>query len=978
MRLIYKKAFQSITFFSFALLFSSIVNAQTWSFRAGFGQAGATNSLADIGRAICSDAAGNVYVTGKISDDLTGNTVSFGGTPLVSAGDDDGFVAKFNAAGVHQWSLRFGGTAFIDIGNAIATDGTSVYVAGAASGAMTVGTSGTSYPAAVAGIDGVIMKLDAATGAVNWVTRFGGINADEAQAICFDGSGNVYVSGIFRTRTANATATFGAFTRTVQGNTTGFTSDMFVAKLNSSGVFQWVSTGGIAGSNDNILGSGICYVPSLDEVIVTGSLRSTAGGSTAATYTSVSPASTINLTHSSAAVVNEDFYLLEVNAGNGQLLSGSGVGAGGGNEAGLGITYDPFTGDVFFTGYFSSTSVTFPGLPAITNGANRDNIIYGRYNPATDAYIWVRDADNSASASAADVGRAISSTGTGSVLISGNFRNTVTFPPGVNLVASGTMADLFVARVNVVNGNVDYVKQGTGNSTTVDDIAYGVTGSTNGNIWITGQYSTSLTLAPLGALASVGNKEDILLARYDDAPVISTHPASVTGCSGSPATFTVAASGSGTLTYAWQEATNSTFTAGLVTLGTTGVYSGTNTATLSISDVTGLNGRFYRAVVSNANGSVNSLGASLTVQAPTLSAGGTVTQAVNTNGNTYFGAGCALIAKVVPSGANPVTGSVTSQVWVEPTVPAFENEPFGQRHYEITPGTNPATATATVTLYFSQQEFTNFNNAPGSLLNLPTGTGDNPGKANLRIGKYPGSSNNGTGLPGSYTATQEVIDPVDANIVFNATFNRWEVTFDVVGFSGFVLQTSPGVLPVNLVSFSAQLISNDVKLKWQTASEIENDHFEIERSFNGKDFSVIGQRAANNGNMTSDYELSDIDAALQGAGKLFYRLKIVSTTGKVEYSKTVIILLDKKGAFVTGILPNPFAEEINVGVNVPRNGIMRVSLVDMTGRVLHRKDIRVVKGFSTQTLDRVGYLAKGIYSLVIDYEGNISTYKVVK
>src|ERR1044072_1020554 len=94
------------------VLCSTILSAQTWTFRNGFGQSGATNGLADVGRAICTDAAGNVYVTGKISDDLTGNTVSFGGAALVSAGDDDGFVAKFNSAGVHQWSLRFGGSSF--------------------------------------------------------------------------------------------------------------------------------------------------------------------------------------------------------------------------------------------------------------------------------------------------------------------------------------------------------------------------------------------------------------------------------------------------------------------------------------------------------------------------------------------------------------------------------------------------------------------------------------------------------------------------------------------------------------------------------------------------------------------------------------------------------------------------------------------------------------------------------------------------
>jgi hypothetical protein len=917
-------------------------------------------------------------MTGKFSDDLTGNTVSFGGTALVSGGDDDGFVAKFNAAGVHQWSIRFGGTGFPDIGNGIATDGTSVYVVGTATNIITIGTSATTYNTIGGGTDGLVMKLNATTGALDWVTRFGGAQADEGQAICIDGPGNIYISGIFRTRTTNATATFGSFTRTVQGNIATYTSDLFLAKLNSSGVFQWVSTGGIGSGNDNINGSGICYVPALNEVVVTGSFRWATGGTTA-TYTTTTPASSVSLIGSSATV-QEDFCLLEVNANTGEFMSGSAAGTASGNEAGLGITYDPFSGNVFFAGYFSSSSVTFPGLAANNNAsAGRDNILYGGYNPNTNAYIWVRDVDNSTPASAADVARCITANGAGAVIIAGNFRNTVTFPSALVLSASGAQADIFAARINVLTGNTEYVKLGAGNSAAADDIAYGIASATDGNIWITGQYTTSLTLAPLAALNSVGNKEDILLARYGDIPVLNSSPSNVSACAGQPASFAVGAAGAGTLTYSWQEATNSIFTTGLITLSNTGVYSGTNTATLTISDVSGLNNRFYRSIISNGNGSVTSAGATLSVNPTvTLSSGATITQAVNTNGNMYFAAGCALLAKIIPAGANPITGSVTTQVWVESSVPAHGNEPFVQRHYQITPGTNPANATAAVTLYFSQAEFTDFNAAPGSLLNLPANAADNAGKSNLRIGKYPGSSNNGTGLPSSYSTTEVVIDPPDANIVFNATFNRWEVTFDVVGFSGFVLQSNPGVLPVKLVSFGAQLVGDDVKLKWQTASEVDNDHFEVERSFNGKEFTAIGQRVANNGNNTTDYELIDIAAALQGSSKLFYRLKTISISGKMEYSKTVIILLDKKGVFVTGILPNPFVNEINIGIDAPRVGKINVSLVDMTGRVLHRREIRVLKGFSTQTVDKLGQLGRGVYTLVIEYEGTISTYKVIK
>ena len=948
-----------------------------WTFRNGFGQSGATNSLADVGRAVCTDASGNIYVTGKISDDLTGNTVSFGGAALVSAGDDDGFVAKFNSSGVHQWSLRFGGTSFVDIGLGIATDGISVFVVGEANGTMTVGTSGVTYPDVGTGIDGVIMRLDAGSGAVAWVTRFGGGNSDEAQSVCLDQSGSLYVSGIFRTRTANPTATFGAFTRTVQGNMTNYSSDLFVARLNVvNGNFDWVSTGGDAGGNDNINGSAVCYVPSLMEVVVTGSYRSltTVPGSTTATYSTTSPASTVTLTNSNVTT-NEDFCLLEVSAITGAFISGSGVGAGDGNEAGLGITYDPFTTDVFFAGNFSSALTTFPGNPSNLNAsALHDNILFGRYNPNTNAYTWVKDVDNSSPANAADVARSISSDGLGGVYVTGNFRNTATFPGGSIVTASGSLSDIFLARINVANGNAVVLTQGVGTSTTADDIGYGVAYASNGNnAWITGQYATAITFAPLGALSSVNNKEDIVIAKLNNPPpAISAHPSNSTACLGLPITFSVTATGSG-LSYQWQESADAGFTSP-TTLTNSGIYSGATTATLSLSDNSTINGKYYRGIVSNIGGTLYSNGALATATAPAMPATHlVVTQTATSNNNLYYGASCGIISKVVPSGGTPVSGNITSETWIEGAVPTYGGQPFVQRHYQVTP---TAGSTATVTFYFTQTDFDNFNAVASP--DLPTGPADAAGKANMRISKFNGSSNNGTGLPGSYTNGASLVDPVDANIVWNATLSRWEVTVDVSGFSGFFVQTFTFVLPVNLLSFSAQPVNNDIQLKWQTADETNNDHFELQRSIDGRSFTLVTQVPGSNAADIRNYEWSDVNAIALNTSKVYYRLKIVSRTGVEEYSDIVVVYLKKAAAIITTVTPNPFSNLFNLGLHLPKTGTLTIKLTNMHGAVLHQESVQAPKGFSTHTVKGMEKIPAGIYLLSVEFDGQLDTYKLVK
>lgn len=457
----------------------------------------------------------------------------------------------------------------------------------------------------------------------------------------------------------------------------------------------------------------------------------------------------------------------------------------------------------------------------------------------------------------------------------------------------------------------------------------------------------------------------------------TTQPSAVTACLGLPVSFNVVVAGNGTPAYVWQESANAAFSSP-TTLSNTGVYSGTGTNTLSISDNSALNGKYYRAIVTGTCGAVNSNGVLLTVTSPVLSANNTVTQAAGTQNNLYYAASCGVICKIVPSGGAPVSGNITTQVWVEGAVPTFNSVPFVQRHYQITPSVNAGAATATVTLYFSQAEFTAFNAHPNSTFDLPTGAADATGKANLRVSKYPGSSGNGSGLPGSYAVSPILIDPPDANIVYNATFARWEVTLDVAGFSGFIIQTQPTPIPVKLISFTTQKINNNILASWQTSSEMNNHHFELERSTDGRNFIIAGQVHGNNGNQQVDYSFTDIGAALLNVPILYYRLKTVSLSGNTEYSKIIPILLNKRTGFVTGISPNPFRNELNLNLNMPEKGELEINISDVAGRVLIQDHKEVLKGFSTHLIQEVNQLNSGVYLLIVHFKGEKFTYKLIK
>jgi hypothetical protein len=142
---------------------------------------------------------------------------------------------------------------------------------------------------------------------------------------------------------------------------------------------------------------------------------------------------------------------------------------------------------------------------------------------------------------------------------------------------------------------------------------------------------------------------------------------------------------------------------------------------------------------------------------------------------------------VLPSGAKPVTGNIVNNLTIDASVQTLNGSAYVQRHYDIMPANDPASATATVTLYFTQADFDNFNAYAGHGPDLPKNTNDATGKANVRIYQYHGFST--TSLPGTYTGQGKEIDPDDANIIWNANLQWWEISFDVNGFSGFFLSS---------------------------------------------------------------------------------------------------------------------------------------------------------------------------------------------
>ncbi len=156
-------------------------------------------------------------------------------------------------------------------------------------------------------------------------------------------------------------------------------------------------------------------------------------------------------------------------------------------------------------------------------------------------------------------------------------------------------------------------------------------------------------------------------------------------------------------------------------------------------------------------------------------------------GKNYVTTSCNIIASVEKTESSTITGNVTAKVWL-----TNSEKTHVSRRYELTPTTNPSTATGRVTLYYYQSEFDVYNET--NSVKLPTSPTDEQGKANILIDQFAGTSSDNSGKNGSYTNGHVTLKPNVENVKWNPTYQYWEVTLDVTGFGGFFLRTSSSTL----------------------------------------------------------------------------------------------------------------------------------------------------------------------------------------
>ena len=148
-------------------------------------------------------------------------------------------------------------------------------------------------------------------------------------------------------------------------------------------------------------------------------------------------------------------------------------------------------------------------------------------------------------------------------------------------------------------------------------------------------------------------------------------------------------------------------------------------------------------------------------------------------------------------------------------------------------------------------------------------------------------------------------------------------------FSGYIddiaiNEESFTVLPLKILSFSAEALKNDVLIKWQTTQEADLRQYDVERSTDGTHFTNVNTVLPTLGTGTKNYASTDASAlaGLQGITKLYYRLKSTDLDGNISYSKIQTVSFKSKVTFINNLYPNPFTDKIDLSVVSEKDDLM--------------------------------------------------------
>lgn len=207
---------------------------------------------------------------------------------------------------------------------------------------------------------------------------------------------------------------------------------------------------------------------------------------------------------------------------------------------------------------------------------------------------------------------------------------------------------------------------------------------------------------------------------------------------------------------------------------------------------------------------------------------------------------------------------------------------------------------------------------------------------------------------------------------FAATHSTGAPAIVAQEFDNYKFDTSDvATLPISLTSFTGKAIDKNILLSWNTASEENNDYFDIQHSADGKTFSSIGKiNGAGNSKVSKDYSFVDENPY---AGTSYYKLVQHDFDGKTSDSKVVAVNSNIAAATLSVYAAS---SAVKITLSSPNKTEGTFEVFDISGRKLASQAVEVSKGYNQ--LSVLLGLQPGVHFVKYTADGKTITQKFMK
>jgi hypothetical protein len=179
--------------------------------------------------------------------------------------------------------------------------------------------------------------------------------------------------------------------------------------------------------------------------------------------------------------------------------------------------------------------------------------------------------------------------------------------------------------------------------------------------------------------------------------------------------------------------------------------------------------------------------------------------------------------------------------------------------------------------------------------------------------------------------------------------------------------------PVRFVSINARKTSQGNVVSWNVSDEADVDHYEIEKSFDGINFGVIGSVKYKQATAAENH-YSYTDVAASNTEKVYYRIRQVDNNHIYTLSSIVMV---KRSETLFQVWPNPTSGQVNVNISVSTRQSTYVELLDLTGSKLLSKPVHLVTGINSVLIKELNTFTPGVYIFKVFADGENHMQKII-